>query len=157
MWNTINGVTFSVTKIGNDYYKEYTDWGIIYRSFAKYNSNKNNWTFYQTTDNEGWETLDTHSTISTLLGEFLDVIYIDAELDSETYTFAGTEKIANIECNKFTYYNSDYNETVTYWKSYNNFVLKKATVSGEGEETITWTTTLFDTTITAFQGVTIPA
>lgn len=146
----LDNTVYTVIKIGNDFYKEYTDaYESTTKTFAKFDAQAKKWSAYTNDANtNGWELNGTeYSTTNSLLNDFLDNIYFDIVLSKNDHSLAGTEKVAGVDCNKFVY--SDEYETITYYKSYDNFVFKKVSTY-DGENTTNYEVQSYTTTVSAF-------
>lgn len=143
-----DGTEYTYIKIGNDFYKEYTDGGYTYKNFAKYNATAKNWDSYLNNADTAytWESRDyTYDDLDSVLCDLFDSVYTENYLSKDSYTLNGTIKVAGADCNVFI--GDDYGTTVTYYKSFNNLVLKKVTGEGSADD---FCVTVYDTTVTAF-------
>lgn len=140
--------TYTSMKIGNDFYREYTDTGITYCTYAKFVSD-NSWEIYNKSESD-WVKESYTLNLSQVKSDFIDSVDYGT---LSNVTFIGTETVSGQTCNKFE--ETSDTSKYTYWKTYNNMIFK-IVEEIEGAQNIIFEVTLYSTDVTSF-GITLPS
>lgn len=154
------GINITAIKIGNNYYSEYSYYGniVTMKYYSHYDEATGMWTLYDWTYGAadwgynyymGDERYTTSS--ATIVGYYAFMFMVDYTEISIDYEASGTTTLLGRTVNKFVSVESTAETPREYYAdAQTGLVLKR--VSGNKTSEVT----LFDTTVTSFDGVTLP-